>query len=251
MEFLGIDICPILRYWDYLFSEMAVRRLEGEGCQPQVEISIAGGMIRLNALGKPVDVLDYTFESCVDRFAERTRTDERIDYTEQEINDLQQEIVLYNARSLALLKIEDYYSSHVDTVRNLQAIECLVRRSPDAEFARTFLAIRPQLLVSYCRVLVLFSIKQNRISEARRYIAETLQKIHRAGFPQLDSKQLEGRFEIKTLKQWDEEIQAHYPLEGVKDLRKHLLQAVRSENYEWAAILRDQIRAALDSRAAE
>lgn len=155
---------------------------------------------------------------------------------------LREEAAQYYQRYLALLTLEDYDRVIRDTTRNLRVLD-LCQAHAEAEDDRNVLEqFRPYITLARTRALASRALADNEPKAALFCIDEGLEAMKRfftdAGQPQA----FEDSEEVKMLKQMRESLLPKLPVSQKAELRERLARAIEQENYELAAILRDELR---------
>jgi excinuclease UvrABC helicase subunit UvrB len=101
---------------------------------------------------------------------------------------------------------------------------------------------RPQLLMMRVRARGAIALKDNRYDQVVRIIEDGLEEL-RQFYREHDRQDLlETSGELQSLEMWLQEIQSKRPLTPREKLESALNEAVRNENYEEAARVRDALR---------
>ena len=243
-EYWGIDVGAILRYWEYLYTEMQVN-LCCTGQDQQLEIILNGGTIFFQLVGRPDGCRPRGYPSFWQYIKTKSKelcAGQPISLlSEDDVIQLQQEIILYNARSLAFLKIRDYAASHRDAVHNLTTAKEIIRTFKEEHVTNAFLLIKPHLILSYTRGLAQMSLALHHYEKAIQYAEQGLEQIRHA-YQGLSLAAEQNLFEVRALSAWKQNVQQSIPCLVLKALQQKLEKAVRLEDYEHAAVLVHQIK---------
>jgi hypothetical protein len=155
---------------------------------------------------------------------------------------LQLEALQFHHRYICLLQLEDYPSVIRDAERNLAVFDFVAKHAESDELAWALRQFQPQLLMILTRAQGAQALDADDYSMAIQYAEEGLEKIR--GFfrdaGQLEAAEQSG--EVQSLQNWIEEIRAKRPLSQKERLERALNEAVKSEDYERAAQVRDALR---------
>ena len=132
---------------------------------------------------------------------------------------------------------EDRLASVRDTTRNLRVFDLCRDRASREEDRSVLEQFRPQVLATRARAASLVAIRDQASSEARNILEAAINDIRR-GLPD----DAEAPPEIAMLEGMRDVLQPQLPSSQRNDLEQRLLAAIESENYELAAILRDELR---------
>lgn len=245
---MGLDITPVLENWPFRYDEVSARRILGDDGTVKIQLRLDMGLLQMEVDGRPDGRRPHGYESYLDyhlsrleAYKQKKDTDEGFMLTEQECEDLRREAAQYYHRYLAFSALNDYERLVRDTGRNLRLLDFMWRYAPESE-RWSLEQFRPYLILMNTRGKVLMSL------EAQDYTAALLQI--RSGILALEEfyrkhkreDALEQSQEIATLRKWADEIAQKRPPTIKAQLEKELAEAVRNENYERAARIRDQIR---------
>jgi hypothetical protein len=150
--------------------------------------------------------------------------------------------VQYYHRYVALLTLEDFDGVVRDTTRNLRVLD-LCREHADSEQDRTILEqFRPYITMVRARALASQALKDNEPKAAIHAIDEGLEALRQyfadSGQPQM----FDQSNEVQMLRGMRDSLVPKLPLSEKAELKARLARALEQENYELAAILRDELR---------
>jgi hypothetical protein len=162
--------------------------------------------------------------------------------TAVECRALRDEAAQYYHRYVALMAIEDFEGVVRDTTRNLRVLD-LCRdhavRAPDRAVLEQF---RPYITMMRARALASLALKRGEQKAAVFAINEGLEALRRffesVGHPEL----YESSGEAQMLRAMRDALVPKLPLSQISELEQRLKIAISNENYELAAILRDELR---------
>jgi hypothetical protein len=162
--------------------------------------------------------------------------------TPEDCGKLQQEAIQYHHRYICLFQLEEFENVIHDAERNLTAFDFVQRYAGAEDLAWSLQQFRPQLLMMRVRARGAIALKDNRYEEADRIVEEGLEEI-RQFYREHDRQDLlEISGELQSLEMWLQEIQSKRPMTPREKLESALNEAVRNENYEEAARVRDALR---------
>jgi len=139
--------------------------------------------------------------------------------------------------------LEDFPAVERDARRNLAVFSFVQRYARPTELAWSLRQFEPQLLMILTRSRACAALKVMDFNLANTLIQEGIESIRsffeESGRPEIS----EQSGEIESLEEWRQEILAERPLSRRQKLELALEDAVRCEDYERAAKVRDEIRA--------
>ncbi|MBL0869042.1 MAG: UvrB/UvrC motif-containing protein [Phycisphaerales bacterium] len=168
---------------------------------------------------------------------------ERFTLTPDDCRELREEAVQYYHRYMALLVLEDYEGVVRDTTRNLRVLD-LCARYAEAEDDRAALEpFRAYITMMRARALASQALKDNEPKAALHAIDEGLDALRQHFASTGQDGAFEASGEVQMLRGMRESLVPKLPTSPRAELKKRLDAAVRAENYELAAILRDELKA--------
>lgn len=155
---------------------------------------------------------------------------------------LREEAELFYRRYIALLALEDYDRVVRDTTRNLRVLD-LCQEYAQREDDRTILEdLRPYIVMTRTRAVASAALKDGEAKAAMLALDEGLEALRRiysdSGRPQAFEKSTE----VQSLRTMREGLAPKLPVSQKAELRSRLSRAIQEENYELAAILRDELK---------
>lgn len=241
------DLTPTLDAWAFQPGQINARIITGVDGEPRLQVRIDLGILQMRVTGRPDGTRPEGFESLLEYHEARMDEaehdgEEPPKLTPDECRAIRDEAVQYYHRYVALLAIEDFEGVVRDTTRNLRVLD-LCAGHAEAEQDRTVLEqFRPYITMVRARALASQALKDNEPKAAIHAIDEGLEALKQyfaeAGEPQL----FENSSEVQMLRGMRESLVPKLPVSQVSELRQRLAKALEQENYELAAILRDELR---------
>ncbi len=243
------DITPILEGWEYVPNEIVVRRIHGLDGRDKVQLRIDLGLMQMELDGRPdgqrphgkESLLDY-FEELLEEHIQRYGTDERFSLNADDLVELQREGIQYYHRYISLLHLGDYPRVIRDTERNLRLFDFVRQYAEDEDDKWAFDQYRPYVLMIRARAKGMLALERKEYTQALEAIREAIEEIEDFLREYVEEDSLEENNEIQVLREWAEQIERERPLTPRERLTRELEEAVRREEYEKAAKLRDQLR---------
>ena len=247
---MSFDISPLLDQWDYLPGQVVVRKFLGKDGEEKIQLRVDLGLLQMNARGRPdgkhpygrESLLEY-YQAQMEKFQKERRGDEKsFRLTPEDCGRLQQEALQYHHRYICLFQLEDYNTVLRDTERNLKVFDFVEQHAGTEEIAWALQQFRPQLLMMQIRARGALALKANRYDQVLQLVESGLEELRQfyRQYERMDLMEQSG--EIQSLESWLQEIQAKRPLSPRERLESALSEAVRNEDYEKAAQVRDALR---------
>jgi UvrB/uvrC motif len=251
-NFPSQDISKILDEWPFDPDFVSVRIIDGDQGGPYIQMRADLGLFQMHFAGRPDGIRPEGAESWLEYYEDLSRAHEGADpfkLDEESCDRLWNEAVQYYHRYLSFWYLKLFDLCARDTCRNLRLYDFVRVYAHDESTKSKFDNWRPYALMMYVRARTVPLIERGRISEAVPIYDEGIEGIYQFlewyGLPEetetcpelIDLKERRQSLLEKTL----EERIATDPVK-IRELRLSLDQAIRSEDYEKAAKLRDAIR---------
>lgn len=245
------DLSKLLEEWAYEPGSINARLIQGDDGQPRIQIRVDLGILQMYPAGRPdgerphgfPSLLEY-FEAQLDAKTEEDEgsTTERFSLNQEDCRLLREEAVQYYHRYLALLALEDFEGVVRDTTRNLRVLD-LCATHAETEADRSVLEqFRPYILMLRARAMASQALKDNEPKAAVFAIDQGLESLRQyfssVGQPQM----FDASAEAEMLRGMRESLVPKLPVSQHAELRTRLAEAIETENYELAAILRDELK---------
>lgn len=245
---MNFDISQLLENWDYQPGQIVVRRFTGRDGQEKIQLRVDLGLLQMNALGRPdgkrpmghPSLFEYQ-EARLKKHMEEHSSDDGFRLRAEDCAKLQLEALQFHHRYICLLELQDYEGVVRDTMRNLAVFDFVARYAESEELAWALQQFRPQLLLIQVRAKGNEKLAAKRYREAVQEIEHGISDI-RQFYSETGRNDIEHSAEVQYLENWIGEINSSRPLSKREKLELALHEAVRQENYEKAAEVRDEIR---------
>lgn len=243
------DIGPILRRWPYVPGEVTVRKVIGRDGKARVQLRLDLGLLQMELTGRPDGQRPYGADSVLDHHRERLAdhrrrrgTDAGFSLTPDECAELRDESVMYYHRYLTLYHLEEFEGVVADTSRNLECLDFLRAYAAEEGDRVAFEQYRPYIIMMRARAQAALALKDESFDDALAALNEAIREIE-VFFRAMERPELvQESVEIASLRRLAAEIRRRLPATPAEALKKELQHAVEAEEFERAAILRDQLR---------
>lgn len=243
------DISDILNDWDYRPGQVMVRKFTGKEGREIIQLRIDLGILQMYRDGRPDGKKPMGYESWFDFYLNRleehrdnVETSDDYELNAEDCSRLQMEAIQYHHRYISLLQLDDFEGVLRDTQRNLELYDFVDEFADSDEASWAFQQFRPQLLMMQCRAQASLELKEDRFEAAMEIVQKGLEELKEFYEEYGISDQFETSSEVLSLNTWKEDIIARKPLSELEKLEAALKKAVREEDYEKAAQMRDKIR---------
>lgn len=246
---MNADLSEVLKNWPYEPGKVNVRVIAGEDGEPRIQVRLDLGLLQMRTEGRPDGQRPHGFgslleyhENQLDEKEAAGAEDEAFSLTPEDCRALREEAVQYYHRYVALLVLEDFEGVVRDTTRNLRVLD-LCGLHAGAESDRTVMEqFRTYITMIRARAMAGQAIKDNEPKAAIHAIDEGLESL-RQHFIENDRPEMYDQSgEVQALRGMRDALVPKLPVSQKSELRERLARALEQENYELAAILRDEIR---------
>jgi hypothetical protein len=247
---MNFDISNLLEAWDYQAGQIVVRKFKGKDGKEKIQLRVDLGLLQMNACGRPDGKQPYGHESLLEHFehkvqkfrAEHGDNDEGFRLNPEECAKLQQEAIQYHHRYICLFQLKEFDAVLRDTQRNIRVFDFVERFAEHPELAWALQQLRPQLLMMQIRAEGSKRLDAQDFEGAIRSVEEGLEDIRNFYREHGRSDLIDQSGEIQSLEGWINELRTARPLSEKEKLERDLQEAVRREDYEKAAAVRDALK---------
>ena len=244
-----IDITQLLRSWPYEPGRIIAKRITGDDGRPKLQVRLDLGVLQMEMQGRPDGLEPEGFESLLayqqdrlGRYIKQTGGPEGFVLGPDEARALREEAVQYYHRYVGLFALSDFEGVIRDTTRNLDAF-ALCRDYGAEEADRTVLEqFRPYVIMMRTRAQAEHAMATDQPKEALGAIDSGLAEL-KTIFEQSGHADLYDQAnEVQLLRGMRDALVPRLPGSQRVELQERLRGALDAENYELAAILRDELR---------
>jgi len=243
------DLTRFLQDWPHEPGRINVRRIVATDGRQLIQVRIDLGVLQMEVDGRPdghrPDGLESLLEVATSRLDQYVRESGRRDsfvLSGEECRALREEAIQYYHRYVALFALGDFAGVIRDTSRNLKVFD-LCRDHAADEVDRFLLEqFRPQVIAMRTRAEAELALQGEQPKQALRAIDRGLAEL-RTTFQELDREgEYEQANEVHLLQGMRDALVPKLPASQRAELEERLRSALDAENYELAAILRDELR---------
>lgn len=247
---MNYDLTRLLQSWPYQPGQVAAKRFKGRDGQQKIQLRVDLGLLQMNADGRPDGKRPLGMESWFHVMQARLKeyreanagSDEDFEVGPEECGKLQQECIQYHHRYICLFQLEDFAGVELDCERNLKVFEFVALHAPTEDAAWSLLQFIPQLLMMRTRARGTAALKQEQFDDAIMLIGDGIAELERFYTENERVQMMDGSPELASLRDWLSQITSRRPISEAERLERDLAEAIRSEDYERAARVRDQIK---------
>ena len=247
---MNFDISHLLEHWDYQPGQVVVRKFVGKDGHEKIQLRVDLGLLQMNAQGRPDGKRPFGHPTLFDFYLAKLQNHQHNNEGEgdsfrlkgEDCARLQMEAFQYHHRYICLLQLEDHAGVLRDTTRNLKVFDFVEEYAEDEDMAWSLQQFRPQVLMIHTRAVATQYLQTEEFSAAIKEIEAGIDRLR-------DFYEEKGRHdlmaqspEINGLNHWLEEVSRKRPLSKREQLEQDLHEAVKHEDYEKAAKVRDALK---------
>ncbi len=249
------DLTRLLEEWPYEAGRINVRLIRSDAGDPLVQVRLDLGILQMSVDGRPdgfrADAAPSVLEMHEARLDELSLGEPEDDeaggpgalaLSADECRQLREEAMQYAHRYVALLVLEDFEGVTRDTTRNLRVLDLLASHGETEADRRSLEPQRAYLLMMRARARASLAMKDGEPRAALIAIDEGIEELRNAFALQDNPDAFETSKEVGVLRGMREALVPKLPVSQRAELRARLDEALMQENYELAAILRDELR---------
>ena len=239
------DLSSILNGWPHEPGRFLVRAIPAADGRQVLQIRIDLGILQMEVTGRPDGMRPRGEESWLviqqhdlARYREAHGSDRGFVIAEEECRLLREEAAQYFHRYVALFHLGQFAAVIRDTTRNLECIDlCGTFGATEAD-QRALESFRPQIITMRTRAEAELAVAENQPSRAVQAINRGLEELEDT-FP---PEHFDQSNEVQLLRGMLDTLVPKLPSSQRAELEDRLRRALETENYELAAILRDELR---------
>lgn len=241
------DLTRLLSEWPY-DSESTTRVIEADDGRSVLQVRLPLGIEQYELVGRPDGERPFGKQSVLDEMESRLTehimkygTDDGFELSHEDCDLLHSEAILFYYRYLLLFQINDYDRVAADTLHNLKMCRLFESYCASDEDRDAVVQYKPYIVRMNAMARAMKAMRRREKRTAASIIEEAIEDIEAMEDLESPAFQFErirsANYLKSALKQLGPGVA---PVESV--LKEELDKAVREEDYERAAELRDRIR---------
>ncbi|WP_435017330.1 UvrB/UvrC motif-containing protein [Tundrisphaera sp. TA3] len=243
------DIDDALHGWHYNPEpgEVIVRKIVARDGREILQIRIELGLIQMEVAGRPDGVRPHDHETYLSYLESRARSGGKRggwSMTAEHCAEVDREFAQFYHRRIAWLTLQAYDRALLDADHTLALMDFIRKHAKDQEYIAVHERFRGLVLFHRTQAETALALENRRADLAIDAVREGIARIsafHETWTAEVERDETPSESLIEQLKVLEVEIRKNFSVE--KTLSEQLDEAVADEDYERAALLRDQIRA--------
>jgi len=234
------DIDSVLEDWDYIPGEVKARRVTARDGRELLQMRVDMGLLQMEIELRPDGTRPHGAETYFDYLVgEVVREGEEFELSQEQCTEADREFVQYYHRRLCWLSLREYAKAAKDADHSLAFMDFVREHSPDEEWILSHEQYRPFVLFHRIQASALAALDDDGPELAIAEINRGLDTFHDLFLQYEAEEQFENDELVIRLRDMRESVRKRYELGDTLD--EQLAEAVKSENYELAAQLRDKM----------
>jgi len=252
---LNKDISPFLDEWEYISDSVTARWITGFDGLQKIQMRIDLGLLQMETDGRPDGVRPRGYPSLLDFYLSLEKTsapgNAALRLNEDACGDLHQESVQYYHRYIAFESLKDYGRVIRDTEHNLEIFKLVSRRAENTDLIWPFLQFFPDVRVVNANALAEKFLLEEQTDKAKQTIRNAMQDIRTFYDDHGDFGDPDISQEEASLAALLDNIEYTKPKSTEQLLHEKLERAISTENFEKAAMIRDEINEMKSGKSAK
>ncbi|MFM9025449.1 MAG: UvrB/UvrC motif-containing protein [Planctomycetaceae bacterium] len=236
------DIDPLLKHWGFQPGEVNARLVKARDGRQVLQMRVDMGVLQMETDLRPDGCRPHGAETYFDYLVgEVVREGDGFRLTKEQCAEADREFVQYYQRRLCWLSLREYRRAARDADHSLAFMDFVREHSPDEEWTLSHEQYRPFVLFHRVQAAALAALEDAGPEGAIRELNSGLGRF-RDLFARYDAAEQYGEDAlVRRLEEMREAVRRRY--EVGRTLDEQLAEAIRAEDYEQAARIRDRIRA--------
>jgi len=238
-----VDIRQLLIAWPYNADDN-VRLDHGKDGREIMQVRLPLGIEQYELDGRPDGLQPHGYGSTFDyQLSRQTASIGVFSIPSEECSELFSESMLYYYRYINLFKLKDWARTIRDTQRNLQLFDFVHRHAQNVDDQNYLEQWRPYVMRMCACARAMGALESGQFDTALKIIGEASIEIQTLPENEEVTYAFERERSLNALKTFARQIERSKPISKLDQLEKRLLRAIAAQEFEKAAVLRDQIRA--------
>lgn len=233
------NIDKILQQWPYEPNSVNVRIIKGSDSREVIQMRIEMGLLQLEINGRPDGVRPEGFDTYYEYLRDLASRNSSLVMTEDQCAEADREFVQFYHRRICWLALREFSQAVRDADHTLGLMNFCRKHSPDDSWTVTHEQYRPFVMFHRTQAATLQALEDQDAEGAVERVNEGLDRL-RDLFAQVeDDDDFEDHELVERLVELRESVREKFSVG--RTLQEQLGDAIASEQYELAAMLRDQL----------
>jgi hypothetical protein len=238
------DIDVAMQGWEFKPGMVQARMVQAAGNRQVIQMRVDLGLLQLEVKGRPDGSQPHGFPTYFDYLRHQARLAERAGrpfvLSEEQCQEADREFVQFYHRRICWLALRNYQRSIDDADHTLTFMDFVRDHSPSEDYTQAHEQYRGFVVFHRTQAAAALAVENNNPEAGVDAIRAGLERM-RGFFAHFDAEeQMEEDGMVQRLREMEESLRKMHNIE--ETLQEQLERAVKNENYEEAAKLRDEMR---------
>ncbi len=242
-SFKGLD--HILRSWEFDPHSLSVRLVKADDGRDVIQMRVDLGVLQMETQGRPDGLKPNGFATFLDCMLDAEKREEEFLMTEEQCFEADREFVQFYHRRISWLRLQHYHRAVEDADHTLALMDVCRDHSPEDEWTMSHEQYRPFVLFHRTQAAALAALEDADAEEAIAEINDGLDMMREVFAEHEAEEEFEQDEMVQQLMKLRDSLKDEYSTFKEPDedstLKQRLAEAVKTEQYELAARLRDEL----------
>ncbi|MCU0707049.1 MAG: UvrB/UvrC motif-containing protein [Pirellula sp.] len=233
----GLD--EVLQDWAFDPHSLSVRLVKGDDGRDVIQMRVDLGILQMETQGRPDGQTLQGHPTFLDWMLEIEKQNADFVMDEDQCFEADREFVQYYHRRISWLRLQHYHRAVEDADHTLSLMDVCRDHSPDEEWTMSHEQYRPFVLFHRTQAAALAALDEADAEHAIAEINRGLEQMREVFVEHEAEDEFDEDEMVQQLGKLRDSLREEY--EVGPSLQERLAEAVRSEQYELAAMLRDEL----------
>lgn len=246
------DITHLLEHWKF-DPRSRIRKIEGDNGKPKIQIRVDQGgfqgIMQMELEGRPDGLKPHDYDFYLDYYNNKQKecnddisSSKIFQLDHRDCTFLFDESFRIYSRYIFLLELEDYSRVVRDTERNMEIFRLVNEFAETKDDKNRLERWWPYILRINAIARVTIATTEGDYDRAHQIIVEIKNRIEALNDVEAHEFHVEKKRSLEALVSMEKDIKSKIPLSEIDSLKNELADAVKVEDYEKAAQIRDAIQ---------
>ncbi len=233
----GLD--ELLREWKFDPHALSVRLVKGADGRDVIQMRVDLGILQMETQGRPDGEQVEGYATFLDRILELEKQDPDFVMDDDQCFEADREFVQFYHRRISWLRLQHYHRAVEDAEHTISLMDLCRDHSPDDEWTMSHEQYRPFVMFHRTQASALAALDEVDAEKAILALDKGLEEIRVVFVEHEAEEEFDDDEMVVQLMRMRDSLREEYHLGP--SLQEQLTEAVKSEQYELAAQLRDEL----------
>lgn len=233
----GLD--ELLREWKFDPHALSVRLVKGADGRDVIQMRVDLGILQMETQGRPDGEQVEGYATFLDRILELEKQDPDFVMDDDQCFEADRDFVQFYHRRISWLRLQHYHRAVEDAEHTISLMDLCRDHSPDDEWTMSHEQYRPFVMFHRTQASALAALDEVDAEKAILALDKGLEEIRAVFVEHEAEEEFDDDEMVVQLMRMRDSLREEYHLGP--SLQEQLTEAVKSEQYELAAQLRDEL----------